>query len=213
MRTDAMVAMLAANAAAVEPRAVERRFVAALGWGAFGATLLMALTLGVRPDLRAAAGLPMFWIKLAFPAAIAVASVFAVTRLARPGSSLGRVPLALVVPPLAVWALAAYALAAAAPGDRAALILGSTAPYCLVFVPLLSLPVLVAALWAMRGLAPTRLVRAGAATGLLAGSVAALVYVLHCPEMDAPFLAVFYAAGMAIPAVAGALLGPRLLRW
>ena len=41
----------------------------------------------------------------------------------------------------------------------------------------------------------------------------ALVYTLHCPEMEAPFLAVWYLLGMLIPAAAGALLGPRLLRW
>jgi hypothetical protein len=78
---------------------------------------------------------------------------------------------------------------------------------------MLSLPVFVAVLWAMRGLAPTRLPLAGTAAGLLAGTVGALVYCLHCPELDAPFLGTWYLLGMLIPALVGSLAGPRLLRW
>jgi hypothetical protein len=47
----------------------------------------------------------------------------------------------------------------------------------------------------------------------MAGGAGAAVYALHCPELQAPFLAVWYVLGMAIPVAAGALLGPRLLRW
>jgi hypothetical protein len=54
---------------------------------------------------------------------------------------------------------------------------------------------------------------AGGAAGLVAGSVAAFAYAVHCTEMQAPFLAVWYVIGMLVPAFAGALLGPRLLRW
>jgi len=68
-------------------------------------------------------------------------------------------------------------------------------------------------LWAIRGLAPTRLRLAGAAAGLLSGAVGALVYCLHCPELEAPFLGFWYLLGMLIPTAVGALLGPRLLRW
>ncbi|MGH8701658.1 MAG: NrsF family protein, partial [Burkholderiales bacterium] len=70
MKTDELIAMLASGADAVETGALQRRYVTALGWGAFGATLLMAIMLGVRPDLAEAARLPMFWVKLAFPAAL-----------------------------------------------------------------------------------------------------------------------------------------------
>jgi len=92
-------------------------------------------------------------------------------------------------------------------------LLGQTWTVCPGLIALLSLPVLVGTLWAMKGLAPTQPILAGAAAGLLAGAVATAVYALHCPEMAAPFLATWYLAGMLIPTVAGALLGPRLLRW
>jgi len=212
MKTDELVAMLAAGAAPVEPGATSRRYATALGWGALGATLLMAIVLGVRPDLADAARLPMFWMKLAFPACLAAGALIAATRLSRPGVQLGRVSAALAAPVLAMWLLAAFVLATAA-GEREALIFGDTWNECPLLVALLSLPVLVAAFWAMRGLAPTRLATAGAAAGLLAGTVGALIYALHCPEMEAPFLAIWYLLGMLIPTAAGALLGPRLLRW
>ena len=54
---------------------------------------------------------------------------------------------------------------------------------------------------------------AGAAAGLLAGATGALAYALHCQEMEAPFLAIWYLLGMLIPAALGALAGRWLLRW
>lgn len=213
MKTEDFVTLLATGAGAVESGAAARRHALALGWGGMGATLLMAIFLGVRTDLAEAARLPMFWVKLGFPICLAVAALYAATRLARPGASLGRVPAALVAPILVVWAMAAYALFSAAPDERLALLLGRTWTMCPLLIGMLSVPTFAGTFWAMRGLAPTRSALAGAAAGLLAGAVATAVYALHCPEMAAPFLATWYLAGMAIPTAAGAALGPRLLRW
>ena len=114
---------------------------------------------------------------------------------------------------LAVWLVAAVVLGNAAPAQRVDLVFGDTWKYCPFNIALISLPLFAAALWAMKGLAPTRLVLAGASAGLLAGALGALVYALHCPESAAPFLAVWYVLGIAIPTLAGAVLGPRVLRW
>jgi RNA polymerase sigma-70 factor (ECF subfamily) len=54
---------------------------------------------------------------------------------------------------------------------------------------------------------------AGAVAGLLSGAVGALIYCLHCPELAAPFIGFWYLLGILIPTAAGALFGPRLLRW
>jgi hypothetical protein len=212
VKTEDLVAMLAAGAEPVAPGAAVRRYAIALGWGACGALLLMLTLLGVRPDLGEAVWLPMFWAKLAFPALLAAGALYAAARLSQPGAQLGRAPEALAAPVLAMWLLALVALLNA-DGGRGALIFGSTWIVCPLLVALLSLPAFVAAMWAMRGLAPTRLTSAGAAAGLLAGAVGALIYAVHCPEMDAPFLAIWYLLGMLIPAAAGAACGPRLLRW
>lgn len=213
MKTDELVTLLATGAGAVESDAAARRYATALGWGAFGATLLMAIVLGVRPDIGAAARLPMFWIKLAFAASVAVGSLLAASRLSRPGARLGWVPGALAAPVLALWLLAAWVLLGAPAPERADLVMGRTWKYCLVSIPMLLVPALVAMWWAMKGLAPTRLALAGAAAGLLAGAIGALVFALYCPEMAAPFIGVWYVAGMLIPAAVGALLGPLVLRW
>ena len=213
MRTDELIAVLARSEEAVMPHASQRRFAIALGWGAFGTTLLMAILLGVRPDLAEAVRLPMFWVKLAFPAALLAAALVAVLRLSCPGVRLGRVPAMVAAPMLAIWLLAAVVLLAAASGERDALILGHSWRSCPFTIALLSVPLFGAAMWAMRGLAPTNLALAGSAAGLLAGAGGALIYALHCEEMAAPFIGTWYLLGMLIPAVLGALLGSRLLRW
>lgn len=213
MRTDDLVTMLSTGAVAVEPNAAARRFGGAFGWGVLGAGLLMAMFLGVRADLAAVALLPMFWVKLAFVACLAAASLLAVLRLSRPGLRLGWVPGALAAPVLAMWVLAGSSLMRADPARRVQLFFGETWTSCPLLVAMLSAPAFVAVLWAMRGLAPTRLRLAGSASGLVSGATGALVYSLHCPELEAPFLGFWYLVGMLIPTAVGALLGPRLLRW
>ena len=213
MRTDDLVTMLATGAGAVKPNVSARRYATAIGWGALGAALLMATLLGVRHDLGAAVMLPMFWVKVAFAACLTASSLLAVLRLSRPGVQLAWVPSALAMPVLAMWILAASVLLRADPAQRAPLFFGETWTSCPFLVAFLSAPVFVALLWAMRGLAPTRLGRAGAAAGLLSGAIGALVYSLHCPELEAPFVGFWYLLGILIPTTVGALLGPRLLRW
>jgi hypothetical protein len=78
---------------------------------------------------------------------------------------------------------------------------------------MLSAPIFIAAFRVMKELAPTRPRLAGAASGLLAGATGATVYCLHCTEMSAPFLGVWYLLGMLIPAAVGAIAGHKLLRW
>lgn len=205
--------MLASGAEAVEPHALRRRYVTALGWGAFGVTLMMALWLGVRPDMVKAAALPMFWMKLAYPGVLLAGALLAVLRLSRPGAQLGPAPLVMAAPVLAMWLMAAWILIQAAPGARDDLVFGDSWSACPVYIATLSVPAFMAVMWAMKGLAPTRPVVAGAAAGLVSGSMGALVYALHCPEMAAPFLGIWYLLGMLIPAVTGGVLGRWLLRW
>jgi len=112
---------------------------------------------------------------------------------------------------MAMLALSALTLAQA--DQRLALLLGSSWSACPSLIALLSLPAFVLTLWAVKGLAPTRLRLAGAGAGMLAGAIGALVYLLYCPELAPPFLVVWYTLGMLIPAAAGAMVGPRLLRW
>lgn len=68
-------------------------------------------------------------------------------------------------------------------------------------------------LWAFRKFAPTRPRLAGFCSGGLAGTVAAVVYAVHCTESAAAFVATWYTFGMLLPALLGLLIGPRVLRW
>jgi hypothetical protein len=158
-------------------------------------------------------GWPMFWVKLLFPLAVAGAGLVAVHRLARPGVAAGAAAVAAVAPVLLLWALAALVWGGAAPEERAALLWGQTWQSCVFSIALMAGPLLLAVLWVLKGMAPTRPAWAGAAAGALAGGVGAAVYALHCPELAAPFLAVWYVAGIALVTAVGALVGARCLRW
>ena len=213
MKTNDLVTMLATGSAAGIENAPTYRFVAAIGWGALGATLLMAILLGVRHDLADAVSRPMFWVKLGYVVSLAAAGLFALARLSRPGTRLGGAGLGVAAPVLLMWSLAAIELTAADPAELSDLVFGRTWTSCPVLIATLSVPTFAAMAWATKGFAPTRLRLTGAAMGLASGGVAAVVYSLHCPEMAAPFLGLWYVAGLLVPAALGVLSGPLLLRW
>lgn len=213
MNTDELITLLANGEGPVDRHAVLRRMAVALLGGGLVALLLVTTLYGVRSDLALVAPTPLFWGKVALPGSLAVLAVWLSQRLSRPGMRGGVLWFVLALPVLLVWLGAALSLAGAAPEVRAELILGKTWRTCALHIALLSVPTFVGVFWALRGLAPTRLRQAGAAGGLLAGSTATLAYCLHCPEMGIPFWGVWYLLGMLIPVLAGAALGPRLLRW
>lgn len=213
MKTDELISLLATGADAVEPHAAERRYAKAIAFGACGALVLMLSLVRIRPDLAEAALLPMFWLKIGFVASLVAAGLFAALRLSRPGARLDWVPATIATPVLIMWAIAVFTLIQADPEQRVSLFFGSTWRACPPLIALISAPVFIAVMWAMRGLAPTQPRFAGFAAGLLSGASAALVYCLHCPEVEAPFIGFWYLLGMLIPAGAGAFLGRPLLRW
>lgn len=213
MKTEELVTLLATGAGAVQPNQALRRHWTAVAWGASGAAVLMVWLIGPRPDLAAAVLLPMFWIKITFVTCLAAASLLVALRLSLPGLRLSWLPGVLAAPVAAMWMLAAYILIQAEPAQRAQLFFGDTWNSCPFLIATLSAPAFVAVFWAMKGLAPTRLRLSGAAAGFLSGAIGTLMYSVHCPEMNPPFIGFWYLLGMLIPTVVGAVLGPRLLRW
>ena len=213
MRTEALIELLSARPEPVIAGSASRRLAAAVAAGAAVVLPVVILAMGLNPALAAIASLPMFWIKLAYAAALAGISLVATHRLARPGAPLGAGIAALLLPLAAMWLLGAWQWASADEAGRAALVFGATWRDCPLSIAALSVPLLLGLAWALKGLAPTRPALAGATAGFLAGAIAALVYALHCPELGAPFLGLWYPLGMLIPAVLGAALGPQLLRW
>ena len=213
MKTEDLVSLLSTGAEAVDLRLTSRRWLLALTGGASIAFLLTAGLLKLNPARWNETYKPMFWVRESYCAVLGVLGFITVVRLARPGLRLGVAPMGILVAVIAMWVLTVMTLAAASPQDRAPLILGHTAVVCPFLIALVAAPLFAALLVVMRSLAPTRLRWAGAASGFAAGSIGALVYTLHCPELAAPFLGIWYLLGMLIPTAIGAWLGPRLLRW
>lgn len=213
MKTDELIGLLARG---VEPAArtgAGARVARHAVLGVLGAVLVMLAFYGPRHDLASAVTLPMFWLKLVAPLFAALVGGWLVARLGRPGmTARGRWQLALA-PVGVIWVIALLQWMDTPPAARPALLWGQTWRYCAWSIGLIGAPVFVAAIVALRELAPTGLHAAGAAAGLLAGAAGAAVYALHCPELAAPFIAVWYVLGVALPTALGAALGPRLLNW
>ena len=213
MRTDDLIAMLSHDEGPVNRRHLRATLAVVLSAGIVASGLLMVMTLGIRPDLATMMHFPMFWVKIAFPTLLALAALGIYWRSAHPGRRLGRATLGVAIPVVAMASFAMLVLIQADPGNREVLLFGTTWRTCPFNIALLAVPVFVGSLMFMRQLAPTRPRLAGAACGLLAGTTAAVVYALHCPEIAAPFIAVWYLLGMLLPAAIGALSGERLLHW
>jgi hypothetical protein len=213
MNTDDLIAMLATGTPPVDPRLPEKRFRTALLAGWAGAALIVLTGYGLRTDLAQASLDPMLWVKFLFPALLGVTALRMTLRLSRPGMGTGQLHWALVLPVVGMALLCVLVLAQASPEQRLPLVLGLTWKACAISIALVATPTFAASFWALKDLAPTRPALAGASAGLLAGASGAFVYAFHCPEMAAPFIAVWNTLGMLVPVALGAVLGPRLLRW
>ncbi len=138
MKTEDLIALLATDAGAVEAPALGQRYAAAIGWGVLGASLLMLLLLQIRQDLGQAIWLPMFWVKMGFVACLAAGGLFATIRLSRPGAKIDWVPVALGLPVLGIWSIAAVVLMEAEPMERSKLFFGETWKSCPLLIAMLS---------------------------------------------------------------------------
>ncbi|NHZ66441.1 NrsF family protein [Massilia genomosp. 1] len=213
MNTDDLIGMLSSGPDVRVQRPSARVTLLPLAAALLVSSIIVLAGLGLRADLAQAASLPPFWIKLGFSVALAAAGALALKRLSTPGARSAAPAFLLSAPVLLIWCLGATTLWQAAPELRAELFWGRTWRTCPLLIALISLPLFGAALHLVRGLAPTRLRLAGAAAGFGAGAAAAAVYCLHCPEASAAFVGVWYLSGMLVPAMLGALIGPRVLAW
>ncbi len=213
MPTDKLIDRLSGEVRPVARFYAARRLALGLGLGLAVSAAIMPAWLGVRPDFVAAMSTAPFWIKFAYTLGTAAAMLWLLERLSRPGARTARQSAAAAAP-LAITALLGLAQwSLAAPAQRTHLLLGASFDICPWRIAVLSAPLLIGGLWAMRGLAPTRPVLSGAVAGLCSGGVGAFVYAFHCDESAMPFVALWYTAGIAISGAVGALAGRRLLRW
>jgi hypothetical protein len=213
MKTDELISLLATQIEPVDSRRLRRKDRVALAGGCLASLVICAAVLKINPTLSHIVVEPMFWVREFFCVTLGVTGILAVTRLGSPGRRMGFLPFGFLLPVLVLWSLAAVALLSSPSHERISLILGRTARACPFLIVLLAAPLLIAFIGILRGRAPTHLRTTGAAAGFAAGSLGAVAYTLHCPELAAPFIGVWYLSGILLSAALGALIGTRLLRW
>jgi hypothetical protein len=186
---------------------------AAFAAGVTMAAVIFMLCVHMRPDLSEASHTMRVQFKFLFALTLLTGAAGAVSRTGRPGAPatpwtavLGAVP---VLVGLAV-ATEMFAMPARSWMPR---LIGQNAMYCIAIIPALSLPPLACLLAALRESAPARPGLAGAAAGLAAAGIAAVLYASHCPDDSPLFVAVWYSSAIAAVTAVGYLAGTRLLKW
>ena len=169
--------------------------------------------LGVRPDVMRAMHNPFFDLKFAVTLALAISAVGVALHLSRPEASLrGWAWLLLIPAGLLVGGIASEMML---PQNLPMMtrLIGSNSRVCLTAVPLMSMPLLAAALIGLRHGAPTRPAVSGAIAGLLSAGLAATLYASHCTDDSPLFVATWYTIATALVAAIGAAIGARVLRF
>jgi hypothetical protein len=212
MKTNDLIALLASDTLQTQ-KPVRRRLRAPLLTGAVVCTLLLLAVFGLNPQMAQMAVHPAFITKMLWLAALMGFSLLGLSRLARPGVGAGHNLVGLGLALMAMLSLGFIQWLQTDTGARTAQWMGDSWQVCSVSIVALALPVLGALLWALRQLAPTRPALTGAVAGMLAGSLAASIYSLHCTETSLTFFAIWYAGGISLVSAFGAAVGARWLRW
>jgi hypothetical protein len=213
MKTEELVALLSTNPGPVARGSFARTFGVALAASSVLAVGISLVGLGFRPDLTTTRALIFLLLKLLFAAAVVgIASVY-LARLARPGGERRISSISMVAPFAAIILLAVISLGLAPRSHWDKMVTGGEWLECLVSIPIIAIVPFAIAIWAVRRAAPTNLARTGAFAGLVAGGVSAMAYALHCTDDSLPFVAFWYGGTIVLCTLAGAMLGPRLLRW
>jgi hypothetical protein len=213
MKTDDLIALLSTNPEPVDRRSVTRTLHVALAAGLIVSLGIALAALGVRSDLMTARAFVFLLLKLTFTVGIVGVASMYLTRLARPGGERKTSAVLVAIPFVAIAVLSVISLGFAPSSHWDKMIVGDQWLECLLSIPIIAIVPFAATIFAVRRAAPTNLVRAGAVAGLIAGGVSAMAYALHCTDDSLPFVAVWYGGTIVLCTLAGAALGPRLLRW
>jgi hypothetical protein len=212
MRTDNLIRTLVADNA-TRSTSIERWLSVMVLAALVVSAILFAAMLGPRSDIARVAGEFQFLFKFVVTLTLGLTATILVCRLARPGADAKFPAIALLAAPILLGLAVLAEFASVEPAVRTMKLVGSTWTSCVTFIPLLSAPILAAALIALRHGAPTRPALTGAVAGLLAGGFGAAIYAAYCVEDSPFFLATWYTLAIVGVAVIGGLIGSRVLRW
>ena len=212
MNTDQLVQTLAADNDSREPPVWSMLAIALVTGGAISIVMFF-VSLGFRNDIDTAIYNPFFDLKFVVTIALSVSAIAISIHLSRPEASLTGwkwlllIPLGLLALGIATELMLPHRL------PWITRMIGSNSKVCMTAIPLLSLPILTAALAALRHGAPARPALAGAFAGLLSAGFAATLYASQCTDDSPLFVATWYSIAIATVAVLGALAGNKLLRF
>jgi len=212
METDQLIRTLAADNAH-RARPVGFMLTLALLLAAPVTVAIFMIELGVRPDVMTAMRNPFFDLKFAVTLALAIPAIAISLHLSRPEASLRGWAWLLLIP---VGLLVAGIGGEMMMPQRLPMmtrLIGNNAWNCLTSIPLMSLPLLAAALLSLRHGAPTQPAVAGAIAGLLSAGLAATLYASHCTDDSPLFVATWYTIATALVTAIGALAGSKVLRF
>lgn len=213
MKTSDLIDMLSADVGIVDHRKVPRTMAVAVAIGGGLSVCTILLTLGARADLNNPQAFVFLVGKLVFALGLVAFAVTCLVKLARPGGGQrGSIGIA-VLPFVVIAGLALLALLSAPSARWEAMIMGDQCRACWLIVPAIAVVPFALVAWAVRRGAPTHLASAGALAGLIAGGISAMAYALHCVVDFMPFVALWCGGTIALCTLAGAALGPRLMRW
>jgi hypothetical protein len=176
-------------------------------------TAMLLMGIGLRPDIMVAMRSPFFELKFVVTMALAIPAAWISLHLSRPEASLQGWGWLLLAP---VVVLAGGILSEMMLPQRLPMLtrlVGHNSMLCMSAIPVLSLPILTAAMMGLRHGAPARPAVAGAIAGLLSAGLAATLYAAHCTDDSPLFVATWYTLASGIVAGLGALIGRRVLRY
>jgi len=215
VKTEELINMLGTNLEPVKGGQLRKTLLVALAVavGAVGAICLMWNALHMPADVQGGGHFGFKAIALAFTLGLAATGARILFTCAQPGQPV-RKPLMLIgLLPLMVVSAACVAPAVLDPATWSTMILGGPWGTCLICIPIFAVIPFVAFIWALRKGAPTHLTLTGAVAGLVAGALGAAAVVVHQTGHSIPLIALWYGGPIALCAVVGGILGPRLLRW
>jgi hypothetical protein len=216
MNTDQLVDLLSANLEPVGRVQFGRMLLLAMLTGGAAAFVVMLATVGPRADLDSPIHLEWTAIKLLFAVNVIGTAAPVLLRSMRPGLEKQTHQLIVFLPLFAAIVAALSMLLFVTPQAWSSMLHGATSVsparclLCTIFFAAIPFAALV---WALRQGAPTRLRLSGAIAGVVAGGFGAAAYAFSCVSDTIPFIAVCYSAAIALCALIGAQIGPRLLRW
>lgn len=216
MNTDRLNNLLSANLEPVGRVQFGKTLLLAVLIGGLAAFGLMFGTIGPRADPGSIAHLSWTAVKLLFAVSIIDTASPILLRSMRPGLEKQTYPETIFLPFLTAIVVALAMLLFVTPQAWSDMLRGatSTSPErCLLCIIFFAVAPFAAVVWVLRQGAPTRLSLSGAITGVVAGGLGAFVYAFSCQSDTIPFIAVYYSSAIALCAVIGSQLGPRLVRW